>query len=121
AAIAQPVEHRIRNAGVGGSSPSCGTTTFLSGWEVVSIEHHWIFGRPTGARSTARTLRLILSTTPKSVSPRVPLPAPAVLVRSTHAPRSVARRGKMGRNSHGGSTAPEALLTRKTTRTARGL
>ena len=25
AAIAQPVEHRIRNAGVGGSSPSCGT------------------------------------------------------------------------------------------------
>ncbi len=26
AAIAQPVEHRIRNARVGGSSPSCGTS-----------------------------------------------------------------------------------------------
>src|SRR6185503_8232529 len=30
AAIAQPVEHVIRNDGVGGSSPSCGTR-FLSG------------------------------------------------------------------------------------------
>ncbi len=28
AAIAQPVEHIIRNDGVGGSNPSCGTTTF---------------------------------------------------------------------------------------------
>src|SRR5712672_2511236 len=27
AAIAQSVEHRIRNAGVGGSNPSCGTKT----------------------------------------------------------------------------------------------
>ncbi len=26
AAIAQPVEHIIRNDGVGGSNPSCGTT-----------------------------------------------------------------------------------------------
>jgi hypothetical protein len=25
AAVAQSVEHRIRNAGVGGSNPSCGT------------------------------------------------------------------------------------------------
>ena len=30
AAIAQPVEHLIRNEGVGGSSPSCGTSINLS-------------------------------------------------------------------------------------------
>src|SRR5258707_10601633 len=30
AAIAQLVEHIIRNDGVGGSSPSCGTTTFTN-------------------------------------------------------------------------------------------
>lgn len=29
AAIAQLVEHIIRNDGVGGSNPSCGTTAFL--------------------------------------------------------------------------------------------
>ena len=30
AAIAQPVEHIIRNDGVGGSNPSCGTTVFTN-------------------------------------------------------------------------------------------
>ena len=30
AAVAQSVEHRIRNAGVGGSNPSCGTTLLPS-------------------------------------------------------------------------------------------
>ncbi len=33
AAIAQPVEHIIRNDGVGGSNPSCGTTHKVSGPE----------------------------------------------------------------------------------------
>ena len=43
AAIAQPVEHVIRNDGVGGSSPSCGTTNikglmagFPVGWPTVT-------------------------------------------------------------------------------------
>jgi hypothetical protein len=52
AAVAQPVEHRIRNARVGGSSPFCGTTLFFvpqaPGGRIRVLGSSLKLGRPVG-------------------------------------------------------------------------
>ncbi len=88
AAIAQLVEHRIRNAGVGGSSPSCGTTLFTedvllrSAWRL--LRRQWRGRYVADGESATQTFPIILSKIP--VRARIDAQRPAGDRGDGHAP-----------------------------------
>jgi hypothetical protein len=55
AAVAQPVEHRIRNAGVRGSNPFRGTNKINNLWISIALRDptHGALGKPWGNRAAA--------------------------------------------------------------------
>ena len=69
AAIAQPVEHVIRNDGVGGSNPSCGTTYFAIDGAVSSGPKRRGSSRPRSWNDRSRSSRPARSAWDRAGSP----------------------------------------------------